>query len=170
MISPEIKNTVYEQLWNNALVGIALVAEDGRFLATNPVFCQITEYSQYELQQKRFQDITHPEDVDADVEESRLVASNNGKNDYVLRKRYITKTGKIVWIILKVNRIENKDGNFLFFMSQISELLEIAPPIENKKTYTFSIKRWMKDYAGWIFATATATGIIIAEILKRLSE
>ena len=48
---------------DGAPIGMALVALDGRFVRVNAALSQIVGYSVEELQQLRFQDITHPDDL-----------------------------------------------------------------------------------------------------------
>src|SRR5262249_47403521 len=55
-------------------IGMALGALDGRFVRVNRVLCEITGYDADELTKLRFQDITLPEDIDADVTLARRLA------------------------------------------------------------------------------------------------
>lgn len=116
----------FVSFWNNALIGLAVVEENGRFVAANPAFCAITEYAEAELQTMRYQDITDPRDVEGDVEMARRVANNEDER-YTMKKRYITKTGKIVWVVLRVVPVEKSSGAFEYFLAQISTLIELEP-------------------------------------------
>jgi PAS domain S-box-containing protein len=51
-----------------AAIGIHHVAPDGHYLRINPRFCEIVGYSEKELRSLNFQDITHPDDLAADLE------------------------------------------------------------------------------------------------------
>lgn len=61
-------NERFEQTIANAAIGMALVGTDGSWLEVNPALCEIVGYGHDELMTKGFQDITHPEDLDADLE------------------------------------------------------------------------------------------------------
>lgn len=61
----ECFRTIFEQ----AAVGIAQVALHGRWLKVNQKVCEITGYSEDELLKLSFQDITHPDDLEADLEQ-----------------------------------------------------------------------------------------------------
>ena len=63
MIEERFKIT-FEQ----AAVGIAHVSLDGRFLQVNQKFCDIVGYTKKEIQSRTFQEITHPDDLDKDLE------------------------------------------------------------------------------------------------------
>ena len=65
----------YRATFEQAAIGIAHVGLDGRWLAVNDKLCAITGYTREELLRKRFQDITHPDDVDRDLAEmTELIA------------------------------------------------------------------------------------------------
>lgn len=53
--------------FEQAAVGMAHVAEDGSWLRVNQKLRDIVGYTQEELQKLRFQDITHPDDLPADL-------------------------------------------------------------------------------------------------------
>ncbi len=54
----------WRSVFENSAVGVALTDLDGRFIATNPVFQKMVGYTENELQQLTFLDITHEEDVE----------------------------------------------------------------------------------------------------------
>ncbi|HCE08457.1 MAG TPA: PAS domain-containing sensor histidine kinase, partial [Oxalobacteraceae bacterium] len=54
--------------FSQAAVGLAHVAPDGRWLMANQKLCEIVGYTQEELLRLKYQDLTHPEDLPADVE------------------------------------------------------------------------------------------------------
>ena len=88
--------------------GVARNSLDGRFLYVNPGFCQIVGYTAEELEQMTWQQITHPEDVDADVQyASRVVAGD--ATSYTMEKRYIRKDGGIVWVSLHGSIVKDDD-------------------------------------------------------------
>ena len=57
----------YRATFEQAAIGIAHVGLDGRWLAVNDKLCAITGYTREELLHKRFQDVTHPDDVGGDL-------------------------------------------------------------------------------------------------------
>ena len=107
-------------LWCESITGLAIVKEDGTFWKANPAFCRITEYAEYELRKLRFQDITMPKDVGVDSEMAKLVASGDYEN-YDLYKSYVTKTGKIQPVFLRVTGL-HIEGKFMYFIGEIAPL------------------------------------------------
>jgi PAS domain S-box-containing protein len=57
--------------FENAPIGKALVAPDGRFLRVNQALSEIVGYPPDELVTMTFQEITHPDDLDTDVSDVR---------------------------------------------------------------------------------------------------
>ena len=55
--------------FENAAVGIAQKDADGRFLRVNETYCEIVGYSREELLQRTFQEITHPDDLAAELDQ-----------------------------------------------------------------------------------------------------
>ncbi len=106
-----------------APIGMTLVGLDGRFLVVNPALCRITGYSEGELLARTFQDITHPDDLGADITLlGDLVA---GRIDhYAMDKRYRRKDGVHVWVHLSVSAMRNEDSSPQYFISQIEDINE----------------------------------------------
>jgi PAS domain S-box-containing protein len=167
----EQKDALLTTLWDRSLVGVALVTKEGRFEFANQAFCRLLEYSETELRNRHFQELTHPDDVHADVSMSRDITLREA-DEYTMRKRYITKTGKVVWMILHVQGLIVND-ELHYFVSQISEIIpvlnteRVAPKRTSISTSAF---RFVKDNLAWIVLALSGFAYIVAEILKSLDE
>jgi PAS domain S-box-containing protein len=104
-----------------AAVGIAHISPEGRFLRINKKFCEIVGYSEDELLALTFQDITHPDDLNADLELARQVL-NGQRETYSMDKRYYRKDGSIVWISLTVSLVFDRGGGPKYFVSVIQDI------------------------------------------------
>ncbi len=100
---------------------MALVAPDGRWLHVNPALCQIVGYPADELLRRTFQDITHPDDLDADLEHVRQMLAGEIRT-YQMEKRYFHRTGDAVWVQLTVSLVRDATGAPEFFISQIQDI------------------------------------------------
>ncbi|UJB68495.1 PAS domain S-box protein [Acaryochloris sp. 'Moss Beach'] len=111
----------FAKAFEHAAIGMALVSPEGRWLKVNASVCNITGYSESELLALTFQNITHPEDLDVDLETiNQLLA---GEIDHChLEKRYIHKQGHEVWISLSVSLVSQEDGSPLHFVAQIQDI------------------------------------------------
>jgi len=104
-----------------AAVGIAHVSPEGRILRVNKKFCDIVGYSEDEMLALTFQDITHPDDLDADLEHVRQVLKGETES-YSMDKRYYRKDGSIVWVNLTVSLLSDKGGSPDYFVSVIKDI------------------------------------------------
>jgi PAS domain S-box-containing protein len=86
----------FRRVFDEGPLGVALIAKDYRFLKVNSALCQMVRYSEAELLQMSFADITHPDDVRADVELAERLF-NREIPFFRLQKRYVRKTGEIIW-------------------------------------------------------------------------
>jgi PAS domain S-box-containing protein len=108
---------------DEAPIGMALVALDGRFVRVNRVLCEITGYAANELTKLRFQDITHPDDVDADVSIARRLARGEIPR-YQFEKRYIRKDGSVVVAMLSVSVLRDPNGAARYYISRMEDITE----------------------------------------------
>lgn len=83
--------------FEQAAVGIATVALDGRWLRVNQKVCDITGYSLDEMLSKTFQEITHPEDLDENQETVQKLLTGESAA-YAFEKRYVCKDGALIWV------------------------------------------------------------------------
>lgn len=113
--------TRFRATFEQAAVGIAHVAPDGRWLRVNHKLCDIVGYSPEEMLRQSFQEITHPEDLDGDLSQMQRLLT--GEIDtYTLDKRYIRKGGQPIWINLTVSLVRDTDGAPAYFISVIEDI------------------------------------------------
>ena len=111
----------FEAAFEQAAVGISLVAADGRLLRVNRRLCEMAGYSEDELLARRIQDITHPDDLEADFAGfGRLVAGNGGS--FALEKRYLRKDGRPTWVRLTAAVLRKDDGSPDGFISFVEDI------------------------------------------------
>jgi len=107
--------------FEQAAVGIAHVAPNGRWLRVNRRLCDIVGYTEPELWTRTFQDITHPDDLDRDLGYVRDML--DGKIEtYSLEKRYFRKDGSVVWIDLTVSLVREPSGRPKYFISVVQDI------------------------------------------------
>ena len=115
----EINRVTFDQ----AAVGIAHVGIDGSWLRVNDRLCSIVGYSREELLRTTFQDITHPDDLETDLEHVREVLSGETET-YSIEKRYYRKDRSLVWANLTVSLVRNATGEPLHFISVVEDITE----------------------------------------------
>ena len=104
-------------------IGMVLVGLDYKFLKVNEALCKMLGYTEQELTALTFVDITHPEDVEKDVQLAEQVFKEQIPS-YELEKRYITKGGEILWINLTATVIRDQDSNVLYGLGMIENITE----------------------------------------------
>jgi PAS domain S-box-containing protein len=113
----------FRATFEQAAVGIAHVGPDGRWLRVNQKLCDIVGYSHHELMGLTFQDITYPDDLQADLAYvGRLLAGEI--MTYSMEKRYIRKDRSLVWINLTVSLARTPQGRPDYFISVVQDITE----------------------------------------------
>jgi len=125
--SQQVKNILAEesrQLFKNVFdhspVGIALVSPEGRWLNVNESICEMLGYGKGELLKGSFQEITHPDDLAADMAFVGQML-NRERETYQMEKRYIRKDGTYMWALLSVS-LTWHEGKPAFFISQLTDI------------------------------------------------
>jgi len=95
----------FRAIFEQAAVGVALISSrTGEFIQINRKFCDITGYSEDELKTLTFQEITHPDDLQADQDKMQELMERK-INDFSMEKRYFTPDGSTVWVNLTVSHM-----------------------------------------------------------------
>ena len=114
---------LYRSTFEMAAVGVSHVAPDGRWLRVNRRLCEIVGYSEQELLKRTFQEMTHPEDLPADLALTQKIL--DGELDtFSMDKRYIRKDGSLVWVNLTVAAVRHPDRKLKHFVSIVEDISE----------------------------------------------
>jgi len=110
-----------EQIIDAAPVGIARVSLSGDWLSVNSKLCDIFGYTESELINLTFQELTHPDDLEEDLEyvEQTLNGIIPG---YSMDKRYIHKSGRYLWGRLSVSLLRDEEDEAEYFVSIIEDI------------------------------------------------
>ena len=119
----EVSERRFRATFEQAAVGIAHVSHEGSFLRINQKFCDIVGYSQKEMLEGAFQDITHPDDLEADLEKVNKLLEGELET-YSMEKRYFHKSRAIVWVNLTVSLLRTSAGKPDYFISVIEEITD----------------------------------------------
>ena len=98
----------FRRYFDLGLVGMAITAPDYGWLDANDELCEILGYGREELLRSKWTDLTHPEDLAADV--ARFEGVMAGRSDgYALDKRFLRKDGSIVHATISVKCVRRPD-------------------------------------------------------------
>ncbi|CAN7299551.1 PAS domain S-box protein [Phenylobacterium sp. LjRoot225] len=104
-------------------IGTAFVSLEGRWLHVNRALRELLGYDDDELSRLTFQDLTHPDDLNADLEQlDRLLAGEISA--YRMEKRYLRKDGETVWALLCVSLVRDEQRTPQYFISQVIDINE----------------------------------------------
>jgi PAS domain S-box-containing protein len=113
---------LFHTQFNLGNLGIAITSLEKRWLRVNPKLCQIFGYSEEELIQRTWAEMTYPEDLAADLQQfQRLLAGEI--DNYELEKRFIRKDGNTIYTHLTVAcyRYQGKPQFVIASLTDISE-------------------------------------------------
>ncbi len=113
----------FRSAYEHAAIGMALISLDGRWLQVNRSLCEMLGYTEQELLAATSRDITHPGDLNTDIEYSRRLISGEIRS-YQTEKRYFHKLGYVVWVRLSASLVRDADDKPLYGIAQIEDITE----------------------------------------------
>ena len=113
----------FRSAFENALMGMCLTSPDGRLLQVNGVMCEMLGHSEETLLNSSFREITHPDDIELDVERVQLTLRGETPG-WRSEKRYLHADGSVVWVDLSTSLVRDDVGNPLYFSTQILDITE----------------------------------------------
>jgi len=115
----------FRGMFAGASAGIAISTPKGRYLQANAAYCRMLGYSEDELRTMNFASVTHPEDLDLNLElRDELLAGR--RNSLVMEKRYVKKSGDIMWANVSASATHSSGG-------ELATLIVIAEDISERK-------------------------------------
>jgi PAS domain S-box-containing protein len=130
----------YRSVVENSLIGIAIIApiidseipQNCNWIEVNDALCNLLGYERYELMQKNWLELTHPEDFDANLKQwSQMLA---GESDgCLLDKRWIGKDGEIVHTRVSLRCIRRLDRS-------IDRIIEVVLDVSDRYRYEAKLK------------------------------
>ena len=175
-VSAQAKLQASEQLFRatfeNASVGIAHVAHDGRLLRINSKFCRMVGYSAAELLFNQYKKITHPDDLAENLAGYESMLTGN-INCFSMEKRYIRKDQSILWVDLEVGCVRDANHEIDYFIVVIDDISARKKAIDDSRRF-FTLSQEMLctvSFDGYFkklnSAWEKALGYTIEELLAR---
>ena len=124
--------------FDGAAIGMAMVAPDGRWLRVNDALVELLGYERDELLDRTFLDLTHPDDLDRDLEAVADVLAGR-ISWYHMEKRYIRKDGRVIWGLLAVSLVRDSSGVPAYFVSQISDITAAKAAERSRRSASASL-------------------------------
>jgi PAS domain S-box-containing protein len=140
----------FRQSFDTAAIGMGIVALEGQFLRANGALCEMFGYTERELRGMTFQELTHPEDLQLDLEYHHKVLAGE-LSHYSLEKRYLHKNGQIIWGMLSTSLVRDRHNYPLYFVSQVQEITQRKQAEELLKTTNAEMRAFFAAMNDLIF-------------------
>lgn len=113
----------FRRYFELGLIGMAITSPGKGILEVNDELCRILGYERPELLQKTWAELTHPDDLAADVAQFHRVLA--GEFDgYALDKRWIRKDGQVIDSIMAAKCQRLPDGSVDYFVGLVQDITE----------------------------------------------
>jgi PAS domain S-box-containing protein len=113
----------FQATFFQAAVGISHVGLDGQWILINDRYCQMLGFTEAELRQKTFVDITHPDDLDAALAGRRRLLAGEIAS-HTMEKRYLRKDGSIFWASLYRSLVRDRENRPKYFICVVEDISE----------------------------------------------
>jgi PAS domain S-box-containing protein len=107
----------------NAPIGMVLVDLDGRAVEVNERLCELLDRPRDVLLGCSFQEVTHPDDLDADVAHVEQLLAGEITH-YELEKRYLRPSGEVVSALLGASLLRDDGGEPRYFVAQVVDMTD----------------------------------------------
>jgi PAS domain S-box-containing protein len=152
----------FRAVFNQTISGIAQTDLTGQFVLVNDRYCQIAGRSRAELLKLRMQDITHPEDLAANIKKFRALAKGTGEN-FVVEKRYLRPDGSTVWVHNDVSAIRDREEN-------VRHIVAVVTDITQRKKAEAELKRSKKLLEQLVAGRTRALRVANDELQNEISR
>lgn len=113
--------TLFTNAFEYAAAGMVLSDMTGRCTKVNRALCDMLGYTEHELLNMSFAEVTHPDDLATNFNEATRLALGEVPS-FHMRKRYIHKSGRIVWVRIGASLVRDHNGNPDYVVSQIEDI------------------------------------------------
>ena len=144
------------RIFEHAPFGMFVARADGHIIQANPALCRMLGYSEPELLSVTWAELTHPDDLDASFERMERLFEQPSLC-LEAEKRFLNRTGTIVWAHVKVQTLPDADGNPVCFVAHLDDITERKRKDqalqESEKRFrsmaeSFPTMMWLSDETG----------------------
>lgn len=112
--------SLFEATFDHAAVGMAHTTPDGRFLRVNRAYCDMAGYTPERLLTMSLQDMIHPDDLPAHLEQQRLLAGGTGS--FTVDRRLVREDGATIWVTLNSSAVPDDQGKAEYYLAVANEI------------------------------------------------
>src|SRR5437764_602325 len=132
---PHLDFDLIREAFDGTVVGLVVITPEGVFRQVNRAFCEMTEYKREELEGQSFRDITHPDDIARDEEHLGLIRTAGAEVPNAVDKRFITRSGKEVWVRRSAAAVRDASGQVRFIdqRGEVAGLIGVVTGVTHYK-------------------------------------
>jgi PAS domain S-box-containing protein len=140
----------FRYVFDHSPIGKSITFLSGE-LNVNQAFCDMLGYSPEELRGRRWQDITHPDDIGLSQSELDTIVSGQRDSSRFV-KRYLHKNGAVVWGDVTTSVRRDRDGKPLYFMTAVSDITARKRAAEDLEASQAFLERviQLSPFAMWV--------------------
>jgi two-component system cell cycle sensor histidine kinase/response regulator CckA len=109
--------------FEDAPIGMSIISTDGKYLQVNPALCAMLGYDCDELLGRSFRSLTHPQDIEENVEILRSLMAGERKTARY-EKRFLHGGGHEVWARVATSVVRDEAGKPLYLVAQVEDVSE----------------------------------------------
>ena len=129
----------FKYIFDYSMIGNSITLPSGE-IRVNRAFCEMLGYAEEELSKKRWQEITHPEDIELSAQ--AIASIYNGEQESVrFSKRYLHKDGSVIWADVSTVARRDEAGQPLYFMTAVLDVTERKRAEEAVQKVTDELRR-----------------------------
>jgi PAS domain S-box-containing protein len=111
----------FRAFFERSMVGMAETSPEKGWIEVNDRLCEMLGYSRDELARMSWAEITHPDDLAADVTQFNRVLAGE-INEYTLDKRFIHRDGHVVFTQLALRCVRRENGTVDYFVALFDDI------------------------------------------------
>jgi len=113
----------FRRYFELGVIGMAITSPTKGWVEVNDQLCEFLGYERSELLQMTWADLTHPDDLAADIENfNRVLASEI--DGYSIDKRFVRKDGQVIYTTISVKCLRRRDGSVDYFVALAQDITE----------------------------------------------
>ncbi|OFX53976.1 MAG: hypothetical protein A2066_00910 [Bacteroidetes bacterium GWB2_41_8] len=128
----------FRNLFENSSTGISIANIDGS-IRINEAFCEMLGYQTDELINKKWKEITHPDDIEKSIEAADSLLQGKTKS-IRFEKRYLHKNGNIIWTDVSTTLQRDQDSNPIYFITSIYDITKRKKAEESLHKFKLGIE------------------------------
>jgi PAS domain S-box-containing protein len=134
----------FRNAFDHAPSGMYICGLEGEWLRVNQSLCAILGRSREQLLGTAEMDITHPDDREKDLANSRRLLADEIAY-FQIEKRYLRKDGQIVWALLGGSLVRDPRDKPLYFVGHVHDISERKRNEERLNRYADALARSNAD-------------------------